>query len=100
MYIHEKENWTEFRWDNEKILPTLTSVRHSHGRFLGQMERLGFDFTEKATINSDKRHIEGVSVICNAARKIRQLVISSERVFKWRSDFFLWILKKELSLRR
>jgi len=65
MYIHEISNWTDFRWDNEKILPTLASVRHLQGRLLGQMENLGFDFTEKATLESlildvvDSSKIEG-----------------------------------------
>jgi len=49
MYIHERKNWTDFCWDNEKILPTLASVRHLQGRLLGQMESLGFDLSEKAT---------------------------------------------------
>ncbi|MDR0296044.1 MAG: DUF4172 domain-containing protein [Prevotellaceae bacterium] len=65
MYIHERKNWTDFSWDNEKILPTLASVRHLQGRLLGQMERLGFDLTEKATLESlildvvDTSKIEG-----------------------------------------
>jgi len=65
MYIHEKENWTDFRWNSEKILPTLTSVRHLQGKLLGQMENLGFDLTEKATLESlildviDSSKIEG-----------------------------------------
>ena len=37
MYIHERENWTDFSWDNEKILPALASVRHLQGKLLGQM---------------------------------------------------------------
>jgi len=49
MYIHERNNWTDFRWDNKKILPTLSSVRHLQGKLLGQMETLGFELTEKAT---------------------------------------------------
>jgi Fic family protein len=49
MYLHERKNWTDFCWDNEKIWPTLASVRHLQGRLFGQMERLGFDLTEKAT---------------------------------------------------
>ena len=36
MYIHEKENWTDWRWNIEKILPTLTSVRHLQGKLLGR----------------------------------------------------------------
>jgi len=65
MYIHEKENWTDWRWNSEKILPTLTSVRHLQGKLLGQMESLGFDLTEKATLESlildviDTSKIEG-----------------------------------------
>jgi len=49
MYIHERNNWTDFRWDNKKILPTLSFVRHLQGKLLGQMETLGFELTEKAT---------------------------------------------------
>ena len=65
MYIHERKNWTDFTWDNEKILPALTSVRHLQGKLLGQMEHLGFDLTEKATLESlildvvDTSKIEG-----------------------------------------
>ena len=65
MYIHEKENWTNFYWNNEKIVPTLTFVRHLQGKLLGQMERLGFDLIEKATLESlildviDTSKIEG-----------------------------------------
>ena len=49
MYIHERKDWTNFSWDNEKILPALSSVRHLQGKLLGQMESLGFDIAEKAT---------------------------------------------------
>ena len=65
MYIHEKENWYNFVWDNEKILPILASVRHLQGRLLGHMERLGFDLIERATLESlildviDTSKIEG-----------------------------------------
>jgi Fic family protein len=65
MYIHEKENWTHFHWNNEKIVPILTSVRHLQGKLLGQMENLGFDLAEKATLESlsldviDTSKIEG-----------------------------------------
>ncbi|MEJ8599071.1 Fic family protein [Riemerella anatipestifer] len=65
MYIHEIENWTNFIWDNDKIVPKLASVRHLQGRLLGRMESLGFDFTERATLESlilevvDTSRIEG-----------------------------------------
>lgn len=65
MYIHERENWYNFVWDYERILPILASVRHLQGRLLGHMERLGFDLIERATLESlildviDTSKIEG-----------------------------------------
>ncbi len=65
MYIHEIENWTNFVWNNDIIVPKLASVRHLQGRLLGRMESLGFDFTERATLESlilevvDTSRIEG-----------------------------------------
>lgn len=65
MYIHERENWTSFIWDNDKLTPVLSSVRHLQGRLLGRMESLGFDFIERATLESlildvvDTSRIEG-----------------------------------------
>jgi len=65
MYIHERENWTKFTWDNDRLLPILASVRHLQGRLLGRMESLGFDFIERATLESlildvvDTSRIEG-----------------------------------------
>jgi len=65
MYIHERENWKDFKWDNDKLSPILASVRHLQGRLLGRMESLGFDFIEHATLESlildvvDTSRIEG-----------------------------------------
>jgi Fic family protein len=65
MYIHELENWTNFVCDNDKLSPILASVRHLQGRLLGRMESLGFDFIERATLESlildvvDTSRIEG-----------------------------------------
>lgn len=65
MYIHERNKWTSFVWDNNKILPVLASVRHLQGRILGRMESLGFEFIECATLESlildvvDTSRIEG-----------------------------------------
>jgi len=65
MYIHERENWTNFNWDSNKLSPVLSSVRHLQGRLLGRMESLGFDITERATLESlildvvDTSRIEG-----------------------------------------
>jgi Fic family protein len=65
MYIHNREHWTNFTWDNDKLSPILSSVRYLQGRLLGRMESLGFEFIEKATLESlildvvDTSRIEG-----------------------------------------
>jgi Fic family protein len=65
MYIHQKENWTEFRWDHERLLHPLGKVRHLQGKLLGQIEKLGFPLIEEATLLSltldvvDSSKIEG-----------------------------------------
>ncbi|GHT44639.1 cell division protein Fic [Bacteroidia bacterium] len=66
MYIHEKDDWTNFTWAPDKLAPLLGNVRHLQGRLLGQMEQLGFELTTESTVASltfdvvDTSIIEGV----------------------------------------
>ena len=50
MYIHEKENWTNFIWDNKKVLQKLGEARNIQGRLLGKMESLGFDLQNQCNL--------------------------------------------------
>ncbi|NDW19600.1 Fic family protein [Dysgonomonas sp. 216] len=52
MYIHQHKNWTNFTWDNNKLLTLLANVRHLQGRLLGQMENLGFKLKEEAVLST------------------------------------------------
>jgi Fic family protein len=52
MYIHEKENWTHFTWDNKKVMLKLGEVRNLQGRLLGKMESLGFGLQNEAVLNT------------------------------------------------
>jgi Fic family protein len=51
-FIHEKENWTDFTWDNTKVIVKLGEARNMQGRLLGKMESLGFDLQNKAVLNT------------------------------------------------
>lgn len=51
VYIHEKENWTHFTWDNKKVMIKLGEARNQQGRLLGKMESLGFDLQNEAVLN-------------------------------------------------
>lgn len=52
MFAHQYKNWTDFRWDNNKLLVLLGNVRHSMGRLLGQMESLGFELRAEAVLST------------------------------------------------
>jgi len=40
-YIHELAEWPTFRWDNDRIVQPLASVRYKQGRLQGRWEGLG-----------------------------------------------------------
>jgi Fic family protein len=52
LYIHEKQNWTDFSWDNKKVLLKLGEARNQQGRLLGKMQSLGFDLQNEAILNT------------------------------------------------
>jgi Fic family protein len=52
IYIHEKENWTDFTWDNKKVMIKLGEARNKQGRLLGKMESLGFEQQNEAVLNT------------------------------------------------
>ncbi len=43
MYIHERENWTDFFWDNDSIALLLEEANHKQGMLYGRLSGLGFD---------------------------------------------------------
>ncbi|MEG9862751.1 MAG: Fic family protein [Parvularculales bacterium] len=67
MWVHELENWTNFKWDSEALASKLANVRYRQGLLLGRMEGLGFDLEEVSlnTLTDDvvkSSAIEGVNL--------------------------------------
>jgi len=52
MYIHERQDWPEFRWDRERLAEPLAAVRHQQGRVIGHMEALGFQLRQEAVLQT------------------------------------------------
>jgi Fic family protein len=50
MYIHQRADWANFKWDNEAIITLLGEVRHLQGRLLGNMNALGFPLQNQAIL--------------------------------------------------
>lgn len=52
VYIHERKDWPEFRWDAKALADQVTQVRYHQGRLLGRMESLGFPLRQEAVLAS------------------------------------------------
>jgi Fic family protein len=52
MYIHERKEWPQFKWEQGRLVTLLADVRHLQGRLLGRMEGLGFQLREEATLQT------------------------------------------------
>jgi len=51
-YIHERDDWPTFHWDERALVAKLADVRHRQGRLLGRMESLGFDLRNEAMLST------------------------------------------------
>ncbi len=57
MYIHERENWTEFRWDNDSIALLLEEANRKQGMLYGRLNGLGFDSKLRAMAENLTRDV-------------------------------------------
>lgn len=51
-YIHELPDWPDFHWDHQGLAAPLATARHLQGRLVGQMDALGFQVREDATLSA------------------------------------------------
>ena len=51
-YIHEREDWPKFRWNEGKIAKQLAGLARRQGRLLGRMEALGFTLRSEAVLRT------------------------------------------------
>lgn len=52
MYIYQRKDWPNFKWDDKKLSGLLIPVRYHHGRLLGKMENLGFLLRSEAILKT------------------------------------------------
>jgi hypothetical protein len=52
MWIHERKDWPDFRWNTEKLAELLASVRYRQGGLIGQMKGLGFRLQQEAVLET------------------------------------------------
>lgn len=77
MHLHERENWTDFTWDDRVIAPLLGDARFAQGRLIGKLEDVGFGLSCEIEVDSlsaeviASSSIEGVQL---DAAKVRSSV--------------------------
>lgn len=79
MYIHERNEWPNFTWDQAKLSPFLAEVRHLQGHLLGRMDTLGFDLREEATLATLTQDVLKTSEIEGEKLNIEQVRSSIAR---------------------
>ena len=79
MYIYERKEWPEFRWNQAALAKRLAEVRHAQGRLLGRMEALGFPLQEEATLQTLTQDVLKTSEIEGEKLDARQVRSSLAR---------------------
>jgi Fic family protein len=51
-YIHQLQDWTNFTYDKDLLLPKLAVVRNLQGKLIGKMQMLGFDLKQEAVLET------------------------------------------------
>ncbi|MFZ0745744.1 MAG: DUF4172 domain-containing protein [Terracidiphilus sp.] len=55
--IPESETWWRFQWNQERIAPRFSDLRHRQGRLIGRMEVLGFPLRDKAFLQTHTEEV-------------------------------------------
>lgn len=51
-FIHENPDWPHFTWDNDTLSTGLAALRYREGQLVGQMQGLGFELRQEASLKS------------------------------------------------
>lgn len=51
-FIHQQDNWPNFRWNTDEFISLLSEARNLQGLLFGRMESLGFELKNEATLET------------------------------------------------
>ncbi|MCM1029950.1 MAG: Fic family protein [Oscillibacter sp.] len=74
VYIWQRPEWPNFRWDSDKLLAPLAHLNHLHGLLTGQMLLLGFDDRSETQLKAltnellNSSEIEGIMLNADSVR--------------------------------
>lgn len=95
MYIHERDNWTDFRWNDKELSLLLDDVTREQGRLYGRLIGLGFESQLRAVADNLTRdvvfssEIEGISLNADQVRSSVARRLGLESVKKIPSSHYI-----------
>ena len=63
MYIHQLNNWTDFKYSSEELVFSLAQARYMQGRILGEMQAIGFTLRVEAFLTTLTRDVSNSTAI-------------------------------------
>ena len=79
MYLHQRHNWQDFRYDNDLIVSILGGIRLQQGVLLGKSSRLGFNVQNERYLETLSLEIIKSSEIEGESLNIQQVRSSIAR---------------------
>lgn len=52
MFIWQREDWPQFRWEKDYIAVRLSAVRYAQGKLAGRLNALGFNISNRAMLDA------------------------------------------------
>ena len=95
MYIHEYDNWTDFRWNDSEVALLLDDVTREQGKLFGRLSGLGFESQLQATAENLTRdvvfssEIEGIRLNADAVRSSIARRLGIENVKQTASSHYI-----------
>ena len=90
MYIHERDNWTNFRWDESQVSLLQEVVCRKQGMLYGRLSSLGFDSKSKDTAIRDIQDLVDKNILVEdipgAKRPSYSIVYDSEDFTQFFTD--------------
>ena len=86
MYIWQREDWPQFRWDKDRVNALLSNTRYAQGKLVGRLSALGFSINNSTMLDAmaedviASSEIEGVALNRDEVRSsvARQLGLDIE----------------------
>jgi hypothetical protein len=77
MYIHERDNWTDFRWDMSQVSLLQEKVFRKQGLLYGRLSSLGFDSKLRAMAENLTYDVELVDALDEAGTIVTTILNKS-----------------------